>query len=271
MSPAPRPGPLAGCTVLVPGSAATSAGALAALLEVGAQPLVVPLIETRPGPDQAAVDAALAGLAAGRYQWLAVTSAAAVRMLDARARAWSAGTGPGSLAQVLAAGTVRAAAVGPATARALRALGVEPLVPAQGSGAAALVGPLAAAARGTRVLFARGDLAGPALVGGLRGSGVEVEDVVAYVTSAAPALPAGVVAAWSGGKVRAVLLTSPSTAHALVDRLGPPPPGTAVACIGPTTARAARDLALRVDVVSPEPTAAALVGALVAALTSATA
>lgn len=270
MSAPGRPGPLAGRTVLVPGTAETAAGALTALRGAGATALVVPLIETVAPPDTGPIDRAMRSLAAGGYQWLAVTSAAAVRVLDDRLHAAPAWGKAGSLAELLATGRVRCAAVGPGTARALAARGVEPLVPVHGTGAFALVGPLAAAARGNRVLFARGDLAGTALIGGLRGSGVIVDDVVAYLTTRADEPGPDVVAAWSQGRVDAVLLTSPSTAQAVLDRLGEPSPGTMVACIGPTTAQAANELGLTVHVVSPAPTTSALVDAVAAALGPAT-
>lgn len=244
-------------TVLVPGTAGSAAHAVQALDAAGAVPRVVPFVQTVPPATTAPLDAALAALTAGRFGWVAVTSAAAVRSLDARAREL-AGTG---LAQVL--GAVRVAAVGTATAAALADLGVPALVPSHGAGAQALVGPLVQAARGTRVLFARGDLAAPVLTDALRAAGIEVEDVVVYRTVPAAPPPADLVRDWAAGRVDAVLLGSPSTARAVLDALGPPPAGTVIACLGPTTAAAARRLGLHVDVLSPTPTLPALVSALV--------
>ena len=244
-------------TVLVPGTAQASAHAVQALRDAGARPLVVPFVQTVPPTDLAPLDAALAELADGRFGWLALTSAAGVRALDDRARELR-GEGLGALL-----GSSRVAAVGQATADALAALGIAALVPEAGAGATGLVSPLVAAARGDRVLVARGDLAAPTLVAGLREAGVEVHDVVVYRTVPAPAPPAAVREDWAAGRIDAVLLTSPSTAHAVLDRLGPPPAGTTVACLGPTTAQAARELGLHVDVLSPTTTLPALVAALV--------
>jgi uroporphyrinogen III methyltransferase/synthase len=48
----------------------------------------------------------------------------------------------------------------------------------------------------------------------------------------------------------------------LVGIAGKPHPTTVVACIGPATAKTAREHGLRVDVLAPEPTATAVVDAL---------
>ncbi len=251
-------GPLAGLRVLVPRPASGSADAEAALREAGAEPVVVPLVRTEPVDDPTALDAALADLRAGRYAWLAVTSAAAVGALVGRALESAEPLGD-------VVGRTRVAAVGPATARALATVGVTAdLVGGSGARALAEAWPAPEPA-GARVLFARGDLAGPELVDGLRAAGWAVDDVVAYRTVPAGPAPDEVVAEWREGSIAAALLTSPSTVRALASRLGPPPAGVLLACIGPTTADAARAAGLPVAVVAPERTVTALVGALAGA------
>src|SRR5438105_4458113 len=103
-----------------------------------------------------------------RYDWVVVTSAAGVAALPV------ALTGP------------RWAAVGEATASALRARGVKvDLVPADANGIAlaeALPGP-----GGTRVLLVRASLADPDLPAGLRKRGALVDEVTAYETVEGPA------------------------------------------------------------------------------------
>lgn len=255
-------GPLAGLRVLVPRPASGSADAEAALRAVGAEPVVVPLVRTEAIDDPAVLDAAMTDLRAGRYTWLAVTSAAAVGALVGRALESAEALGD-------VVGTTRVAAVGPATARALATVGVTAdLVGTSGARALAEVWPRPDVA-GARVLFARGDLAGPDLVDGLRAGGWAVDDVVAYRTVPAGPAPDDVVAAWRDGSISAALLTSPSTVRALAARLGPAPAGTLLACIGPTTADAARDAGLPVAVVAPERTMTALVGALADAVADA--
>ena len=104
---------LAGLTVLVP-RARDQASELSALLRSrGAEPLEVPAIEIRPVASTGELDRAVEDLAAGRFDWVVLTSVNGVAAL--RDRAEAAGRGPGAL------GPARVAAVGPATEVALRA------------------------------------------------------------------------------------------------------------------------------------------------------
>ncbi|MCL2092276.1 MAG: uroporphyrinogen-III synthase [Micrococcales bacterium] len=258
------PKSLSGRTVLLPDSALTTNGALAALLEVGARPLVVPLAEARPVGSTTQLDQALTALTEGRYGWLALTSAASVRMLDARARALFAGDRQLSgLRSLTKAGRLRVASVGQATGAALTALGVSPLVPERGSGPAALIGPLLRAVTDdTPVLFARGNLVGPALAGALRGGGITVDEVVTHITVREEDPPATATAAWACGLVDAVLLTSPKAVRGMIDRLGPPRAGTVVGCVDGVTVEVARASGVPVDVVGTSPTVTSLVDAL---------
>lgn len=255
---------MSGRTVLLPDSALTTNGALAALLDVGARPLVVPLAEARPVGRTARLDQALTAMAQGRYGWLALSSAASVRMLDARARTLFASdrqlSGLRSLTKV---GRLRAASVGQATEAALAALGIRPLVPERGSGPAALIGPLLCSVTGdAQVLFARGNLVGPALAGALRGGGITVDEVVTHVTVREEDPPATATAAWVCGLVDAVLLTSPKAVRGMIDRLGPPRAGMVVGCMDGVTAEVARASGVKVDVVGTSPTVSCLVTAL---------
>jgi uroporphyrinogen III methyltransferase / synthase len=114
--------PLAGLTVLVP-RARDQASDFSALLRArGAEPLEVPTIEIRPVASTAALDQAVEDLAAGRFDWVVLTSVNGVAALGARFEAL--GQDPASLAKA------QVAAVGPATEAALRDWGVNPdLVP----------------------------------------------------------------------------------------------------------------------------------------------
>jgi uroporphyrinogen-III synthase len=70
----------------------------------------------------------------------------------------------------------------------------------------------------------------------------------------------------SGGDLGAVLFFSPSAVYALRDAAGGAGAlldGVAVACIGPTTARAVQEAGWGVDVLAPDTTGGALVDALV--------
>ncbi|MFI2753844.1 uroporphyrinogen-III synthase [Cellulomonas sp. P22] len=259
--------PLAGLRVLVPRATHGPDPLSIALSAAGAVPVTVELIETVPPEDPTDLDDVLLALGAGYYTWVAVTSAAAVPVLVDRAEE----TGS-TLAELVA--TTRVAAVGPATARALRLAGVHvDLVPQGTSSAHSLLAqwPALAADDDGHVLLPHADLAAPTLATGLRAQGWQVDDVVAYRTVRGAPPDAATRSAWESGDIGAVLLTSGSTARNLVELLGPPPPGTLVCCIGPTTRAEADRLGLPVAGVAETQTPAGLVLALVAARTEAAA
>jgi uroporphyrinogen III methyltransferase/synthase len=259
--------PLAGRTVVVTRPREQADRMAAALSEAGARVVELPAVQIDdPADGGAAVRRAAAGV--GGYQWVAFTSANAVRRFvpllpDARALAG-----------------VGLAAVGRSTADALAAYRLRAdLVPdREGAGApgeapgdpAGTAGALAAAfpdpPPGGRVLFPRAEGARPTLPEGLRAKGWEVDEVVAYRTVAAPPPAAAAVDAASAAD--SVVFASPSAVEAYLasrdDRgeLLPVPP--LVACIGPTTADAARRAGLTVAVEADPPSAEGLVAALVA-------
>lgn len=152
------------------------------------------------------------------------------------------------------------AAVGSATAGALAAaLGRNPELVAGGS-ARSLLDALAerGVAPGARVLLPQSALAAPLLVEGLRDLGARVERVDAYTTRTAAAadLPPGLVGRWRAGGVDAVVVTAGSTARAVVELLGPAPPGTAVVTLGGPSRAAALAAGLAPDnavTASPSP------------------
>jgi uroporphyrinogen-III synthase len=189
------------------------AGRLAAALErAGHRPVLCPLIEIEPLGDEA-VDTS-------GYDWLVVTSANGAREL-ARRRA-------GALPRV--------AAVGPATAEALRAAGIEPSVVAATPSQEGLLEALPSSTG--RVLFAGAEGARRLLVDAL-----DADFVALYRTRelGPTAVPDADVA----------VLSSPSAARALARlRLGLP-----VVTVGPHTTREARRLGLEVaaEAARPDP------------------
>lgn len=238
----PAPRPLAGRVVLVPRLREPDPLARA-LRTAGAAALCAALTRTVPG-DAAELASASARLAAGEYAWLVVTSARTAEMLDV-------GATPASTA---------VAAVGSATAGALAAaLGRDPELVAGGS-ARSLLDALAerGVAPGARVLLPQSALAAPLLAEGLRGLGARVERVDAYTTRTVGAadLPPGLVGRWRAGGVDAVVVTAGSTARAVVELLGPAPPGTAVVTLGGPSRAAALAAGLAPDgavTASPSP------------------
>jgi uroporphyrinogen-III synthase len=259
-------GPLAGLRVLVPRATEGPDPLVIALHASGAEPVVVPLIQTVPPDDPTDLDDALLAVEVGYYGWVAVTSAAAVPVLVDRAEE------TGHDLPALLAGT-QVAAVGGSTARALREAGVPvDLVPRGRSSAATLLTawpPVDAAPEGrARVLLPLGDLASDTLADGLRSHGWEVDVITAYRTVPGPAPEPEVRTAWSDGDLHAVLLTSGSTARNLVAMLGAPPDGTLVCCLGASTAAEALRAGLPVHAVAEDQTPAGLVAALTEAVTA---
>jgi uroporphyrinogen-III synthase len=245
--------PLAGLTVLVP-RARDQASDFSALLRArGADPLEVPTIEIRPVASTAELDRAVADLAAGRFDWVVLTSVNGVAAV--RARAETLGSGPAAVT------TARVAAVGPATEAVLRAWGIAPdLVPEVATTAA--LGQAFPPGPG-RVLLARADLANPELGVTLRGKGWATTEVVAYHTVPVGALEEAARRRLDGGEVDWVAFTASSTVEGfLLGYGGPPPPGVRVAAIGPVTAGAARAAGIRVAATAADHTIGGLVAAI---------
>jgi uroporphyrinogen III methyltransferase/synthase len=251
--------PLYGWKVLVPRTR-DQAGVLSnALRAHGAIPVEVPTIAVEPPRTAAPMERAIKGLVSGRYMWIAFTSTNAVKAvleklqefgLDARAFAG-----------------VKIAAVGDATAAALRAYGIEPeLVPAGEQSSEGLLkswghydevfDPI------DRVLLPRADIATDTLLAGLRDLGWQVDDVTAYRTVRAAPPPAETREALKGGGFDAVLFTSSSTVRNLVGIAGKPHDSTVLAVIGPQTKATAEEQGLRVDVLAAKPDVVTLVEGL---------
>ena len=250
---------LYGWKVLVPRTR-DQAGELSQQLRAhGAVPVEVPTIAVEPPRTPAPMERAVKGLVTGRYLWVAFTSTNAVRAVREKCEEF------GLDARAFAG--VKVAAVGEATAQALRDFGLQPdLVPAGQQSSEGLLADWAPYDEVfdpiDRVLLPRADIATDTLLAGLRERGWQVDDVTAYRTVRAAPPPAETREALKGGGFDAVLFTSSSTVRNLVGIAGKPADSTVLACIGPQTAATAQELGLRVDVLAPAPDVAALVDAL---------
>jgi len=242
--------PLAGWRVLVTRPRDQSASLADELRSAGGEPIIYPTIQLEPPPTWAPLDRALQSTDRG-YAWVIFTSASAVRLTCARAEEI------GALERLKA---LPVAAVGTETARAATEAGLRVAVTPGGGEqrAAGLADALGALEPGTRLLF-------PQTIGGrehlrdvLTARGCIVDVVPVSRTSALadlPALP----------PFDAVVFANPSALRAFVDRWGSTPLARAVvAVIGPTTAAAAGELGVRVDVMPAVPSMTALVEGLVA-------
>ncbi|MFQ5423201.1 MAG: uroporphyrinogen-III C-methyltransferase [Phycisphaerae bacterium] len=241
--------PLVGKRIAVMCAASSMDGLRRLLSEAGADVIDCPLIRIAydSAPDRRGI------LAAGSHDWIAFTSVHGVhgffRALVASGR------------DARALGGCRCAAVGPATAAALRAFGITADLIPQRFTAAGLLDALESRMAQARpsVLLPRGDIAGRSLPDGLRRLGADVHELVVYRT--VPATPSASERAALGEGVDAVVFCSPSAVRRFVE-LGLDANGAVVACIGPTTAAAASASGMPADIVADEHTAAGLAAAL---------
>jgi uroporphyrinogen-III synthase len=242
--------PLAGRTVLVT-RPRPEADALARLLQRrGATAIVAPAIEIVP-VRSAALTRALGELAEGAFAWVTLTSPRTVDVL----------------AEHLTPGRLRArvAAVGDGTAERFRGWSRRDpdLVPKSFTTSA--LGR--AFPRGTgRVLTPRADVAPEGLEGALERKGWSPTRVDAYRTRIPRSLPPEARTALRSGGVDAVTFTSASTVRGFVRAMGVVRGNPKVVCIGPVTAREAREHGLRVHAVANPHTVEGLVGAVERAL-----
>jgi uroporphyrinogen-III synthase len=252
---------LRGKRVLVTRAATQAHELVARLQELGAVPIVLPVIHIVPPADNyVALDAALGQLAT--FDWVVFTSPNGVTHVCQRL------TALGLEARALA--TVRLAAIGPATAAVLATHGLQAEVVPERYIAEALLEAMPHPA-GQRFLLPRADLAREALRIGLQAAGAEVVEVPAYSTVLAELSPQARTALEAG--VDILTFTSSSTVRNFVEQVGPAmaqrlAAQARVVTIGPITAETARELGLRVDVVATEYTIAGLVDAMVAMATA---
>jgi uroporphyrinogen-III synthase len=238
---------LEGRTIIVTRPADQSAVLVKLLDQRGARSIMAPSVELVP-VRSAALSRALEGLAAGRYDWVTLTSRATVEMLAARL----------SSARDLRA---KVAVIGDGTAAAFRrwARRDPDLRPSTFTTAA-----LARAfPRGEgRVLCPRADIAPEGLEDALAGKGWTPERVDAYRTRMPRALPKEARDALKAGEVDAVTFTSASTVRGFIGALGSVRGAPKVVCIGPVTAKEARAHGLGVHAVASPHTIEGLVAAL---------
>jgi uroporphyrinogen-III synthase len=241
-------GPLAGRVVLVTRPPEQAQPLVSRLAELGAQVLAAPTVIVTPPQPDGPLDEAIEDAARGAFEWIAFTSASGVRAWTERAAAIGA---PLPRARV--------AAVGDATAAALRDAGLPPSLVPEAFTTAALG---AAFPPGSgRVLLPRADLATEDLEESLRSRGWEPVRIEAYRVRPVDRLPPEAEQALGEGRVDAVTFTSPSTVHGFV-RVAGVPRNLAVVCIGPVTAQAAEAAGFVVDEVADPHTTDGLVEAV---------
>ncbi|MEW4528547.1 uroporphyrinogen-III C-methyltransferase [Maioricimonas sp. JC845] len=217
------------------------------LYELGAEPVLLPTIRILPPESWDKIDATLDVL--DRYDWIVFTSANGVAsLLD---RLWERG---GDLRKL---GSARTAAIGSATADAMRERHLQPdLVPDEFR-AEALAEALTPHVAGKRVLWARANRGRDVLPNQLRAAGAELDELVVYHNEDVTGLPEAVLESITAGQLDWIGLSSPSIArslNALLPQAARAHLGTSVrlAAISPVTAEAAREVGLPVSAVATE-------------------
>ncbi|HWL03040.1 MAG TPA: uroporphyrinogen-III synthase [Microbacteriaceae bacterium] len=237
---------LSGWRVLVPRGGRWGSDFAERLTAVGATPVIVPLIAFEPAEDESALEAAVARLAAGEYDWLVITSATTVEALVRVGATVPVGT--------------RVAVVGEHTADAVREAGFTvDFLPTGDHSAQGLVAEWPGGSG--RALLPQSQLADETLLEGLGAQGLEVERVTAYRTvpvSPAPQLADDVAA----GSFDAIVLTAGSVAARVADEFPVIPPTTRLVAIGPRTASEAEAAGLSIAAVAHGRSGAAIVDTL---------
>ncbi len=234
-------GPLAGRRIVVTRAARQSGGLRERLEGLGAEALLLPTIEIVPPESYAPLDDGLQR--ASDFDWLAVTSANAVRAIGERLA--SLGLSSQSLLHL------RCAAVGLATADALQELGLDVQVVPERAVGEALAEALADRVHGQRVLLVRAAVARDVVPQALTTAGASVTIVDAYRT----VIPADAMeqarAIFDPERLPdAVVFTSGSTVTHLLDVLREAglafPAQVACVSIGPVTSAALHEAGLSV-------------------------
>ncbi len=250
--------PLAGRTIVVTRPANQARRFIDLLEAAGARVLAAPTIAIEPPPSWEPLDRALDD--APSFAWVIFTSVNGVAMVDRRLRTrrldWT------TLRRS------RVAAIGPATAEALREHEVRVDVVPGEYRAEGLVERLRGEIRaGDRVLLPRAAQTRDVLVTELRGMGADVAEVPAYVTRRVEANTRRLRDALASGSVDAVTFTSSSTARNFAELFSDEQRrswfvGVTVASIGPITAATASEYGLQTSVMPREYTIPALARAI---------
>lgn len=230
------PLPLSGKRILVT-RARHQAGQLSAeLARLGATPIEIPAIEILPPDSFHGLDAALTSL--GRYHWLIVSSANAVRALRDRATALGVTAADFSHLKI--------AAVGSTTARTLHEAGLTASITPREYVAESLLEALPADMAGARVLIVRAAIARDVVPEALSSRGAHVDIAEAYRTVLPPDSVSRLAEAFAGQPPHAATFASSSAVtnfFALLRAAGheQPPNGTLAVSIGPITSQTLRD------------------------------
>ncbi len=254
--------PLLGRSVVVTRAREQASGLAAQLADLGAEVIQFPTIDIKPLEDYSGVDAAVRSL--GAYDWLIFTSANGVKCF------WERLEAQGLDARALYG--LRVAAIGPATAQAVRDHGIAPdFVPEAYIAESVAEGLIQLGMDGKKILLPRAREAREVLPEELRKAGAQVDVLPVYETVPAAARRDEVLQRLEAGTLDAVTFGSSSTvdnffAQIPADTIRHQPEGKRVkfASIGPVTTRTLAKYGFACDIQPGDFTIPALVKALAA-------
>ena len=194
--------PLLGRSVVVTRAREQASGLAAQLADLGAEVIQFPTIDIKPLEDYSSVDAAVRNL--GAYDWLIFTSANGVKCF------WERLEAQGLDARALYG--LQVAAIGPATAQAVRTHGIAPdFVPEAYIAESVAEGLIGLGMDGKKVLLPRAREAREVLPEELRKAGAQVDVLPVYETVPAAARRDEVLQRLEAGTLDAVTFGSSST------------------------------------------------------------
>ena len=229
------------------------------LAAAGAQVHTLPLIELVEPDDPSPLDRAISSL--GDWDWLLFTSANGVKFFFNRLLHLQR--------DVRALSHLRIAAVGTKTAQALTERGIRAdLVPTDASQRGLIRAFSSLAVEGLRFLFPTSDLGRAELPDALTERGAQVEQVIAY-QNRAPEIDKTFSQRVGDDPIDLIVFSSPSAIHHAYEVFGEREASallaqSTIACLGSTTAAAARARGLRVEVQPEQSSTPSLVEAICA-------
>jgi len=234
-------------TIIVTRAREQASGLVDGLQTLGARVLQCPTIRVEELTDYSTLDAAIDELSA--FDWIVFTSTNGVQNFWHRLRV------RGLDARNL--GNAKIAAIGPATAEALAAIGlIADFVPTSSVSEDVATGLIEKGVAGQRILIARAVEGREVLQDKLSEAGAIVTVAPCYQTVPDHSNAAAARAALQAGEVNWVTFTSSSTVKNFIDAIGADivretRASFRVACIGPITAQTAKEHGLEPDVLAP--------------------
>ena len=250
--------PLLGRSVGITRPVGQAARVTSRLVELGAEPVLMPTIEILPPESFDEVDLVLDRI--GDFDWIVFTSTNGVAGL--LGRLWDRGDDLRRLSDC------RLAAIGPATGEALAEYRLRADVVPESFRAEELGAALSGRVDGARVLWARASRGRDVLCDLLKEAGADLEELVVYRNEDVEAFSSETVARLQDGTLDWIGLSSPSIARGIARLTADPQvclESTRLASISPVTSQAAGEAGLEVSVEAVEYTWDGILEAIVAA------